>query len=93
VNRSEDKNAKADPHDGSFGHGRDLAWFRTRWTWSFHGRVVIPSKSSCPAVADRLAGSLPSHHQLIKADNSAPVPPDAEEAKVDEMIKSICRGC
>jgi hypothetical protein len=30
---------------------------------------------------------------LTKADNSAPVPHDAEEAKVDEMIKSICRGC
>jgi hypothetical protein len=42
-----------------------------------------------------LAGSapLPSHRQLTKADNSAPVPPDAEDAKVDEMIKSISRGC
>ncbi len=41
----------------------------------------------------RLTGSAPlpsSHPQLTKADNTASLPLDPEDAKVN---KSICRGC
>jgi hypothetical protein len=43
----------------------------------------------------RLTGfaPLPSHHQMRRADLAAPLKPDPEDAKVDKMIKSICRGC
>jgi hypothetical protein len=44
----------------------------------------------------RLTGSapLPSQHpHLTKADNTSPTPMDPQDAKVDRMIKSICRGC
>jgi hypothetical protein len=43
----------------------------------------------------RLTGSapLPSHHQMTKADTSSPTQLDPEDAKVDKMIKNICRGC
>ena len=43
----------------------------------------------------RLTGSapLPPHHQMRRADLAAPLKPDPEDAKVDKMIKSICRGC
>ena len=53
---------------------------------------VPPSLTSDP----RLTGSapLPPHHQLARADLPAvTLKPDAEDAKVDRMIKSICRGC
>jgi hypothetical protein len=41
----------------------------------------------------RLTGSAPSHHQMTKADTSSPTQLDPEDAKVDKMIKNICRGC
>jgi len=44
----------------------------------------------------RLTGSapLPMNHPHTVADNSgAVIKPDPEDAKVDKMIKSICRGC
>ena len=53
---------------------------------------VPPSLTSDP----RLTGSapLPSHHRLAKADLPAvTLKPDPEDAKVDHLIKSICRGC
>jgi hypothetical protein len=36
---------------------------------------------------------LPSHRELAKADTSAPVKLDPEDAKLNQMIKNICRGC
>jgi hypothetical protein len=52
---------------------------------------VPPSLTSDP----RLTGSapLPSRHQMRRADLAAPLKPDPEDAKVDKMIKNICRGC
>jgi hypothetical protein len=52
---------------------------------------VPPSLTSDP----RLTGSapLPSHHQMRRADLAAPLKPDPADAKVDKMIKNICRGC
>lgn len=44
----------------------------------------------------RLTGSAPlpsSHPQLSKADTSSPTQLDPEDAKVNKMIKNICRGC
>jgi hypothetical protein len=54
--------------------------------------AVPPSLTPDP----RLTGSapLPSHHQLARADRPAvTLKPDPEDAKVDRMIKNICRGC
>jgi hypothetical protein len=52
---------------------------------------VPPSLTPDP----RLTGSapLPSHRELAKADTSAPVKLDPEDAKLNQMIKNICRGC
>jgi hypothetical protein len=44
----------------------------------------------------RLTGSAPlqTHSQLTRAaDTSSPAPLDPEDAKVNQMIKSICHGC
>jgi hypothetical protein len=53
--------------------------------------AVPPSLTSGP----RLTGSapLPSHRELVKADTSAPVKLDPEDAKLNQTIKNICRGC
>ena len=43
----------------------------------------------------RLTGSapLPSRHPMTSADTSSPVKLDPEDAKLNQMIKNICRGC
>jgi hypothetical protein len=43
----------------------------------------------------RLTGSapLPSRRQSKKAEMSSPEKLDPEDAKLDQKIKSICRGC
>jgi hypothetical protein len=43
----------------------------------------------------RLTGSapLPSRQQSKNADASSPEKLDPEDAKLDQTIKSICRGC
>jgi hypothetical protein len=43
----------------------------------------------------RLTGSapLPSGRQLKKADTSSPEMRDPEDVKLDQKIRSICRGC
>jgi hypothetical protein len=67
-----------------------------------HGHSMSPlSAPANPSVPPsltpdaRLSGSapLPSHQQLKRADSTTPVEPDPEDAKVNKMIKSICRGC
>ena len=51
---------------------------------------VPPSLTPDP----RLTGSAPQpSRREAKADTSAPEKLDPEDAKVDQMIKSICRGC
>ncbi len=57
--------------------------------------TVPPSLTSDP----RLTGSapLPPHHQPARSDTA--LPPEAllratpEDAKVDRIVKGICRGC
>jgi hypothetical protein len=54
---------------------------------------------SLPGRAPRLTGSapLPPEHQPTEADvaalKGASLAPDADDAKVDRAVKSICRGC
>ena len=51
---------------------------------------VPPSLTSDP----RLTGSAPlPSHRVAKADTSAPEKLDPEDAKLNQMIKNICRGC
>jgi hypothetical protein len=71
------------------------AW---RQAQPFHERCSLGTRESVRStIADaRLTGSapLPPHHQLAKADVAAvTLKPDPEDAKVDRMIKNICRGC
>jgi hypothetical protein len=57
--------------------------------------TVPPSLTPDP----RLTGSapLPPHHQSTQADvaslRGVSLAPDADEAKVDRIVRSICRGC
>jgi hypothetical protein len=42
----------------------------------------------------RLTGSAPlPSHRVAKADTPAPEKLDPEDAKLNQMIKNICRGC
>jgi hypothetical protein len=51
---------------------------------------VPPSLTSDP----RLTGSAPlPSRRVAKADTSAPVKLDPEDAKLNQTIKNICRGC
>jgi hypothetical protein len=60
-----------------------------------------PSAPASPTVPPsltpdaRLTGSapLPSGSQLKKADTSSPENRDPEDVKLDQKIRSICRGC
>jgi len=54
-----------------------------------------PSVPSSLTPDARLTGSapLPSGRQLKKADTSSPETRDPEDVKLDQKIKSICRGC
>lgn len=64
--------------------------------------LMAPANPSVPPSLTpdpRLTGSapLPPHHQPTQADVSSlkgvSPAPDPEEAKVDRIVKSICRGC
>jgi hypothetical protein len=63
------------------------------------GSLSSPANPSVPPSLTpdaRLTGSAPlpsSHPQLTKADTSSPMPLDPEDARVNKMIKNICRGC
>jgi hypothetical protein len=66
---------------------------------SMSGVLSAPANPSVPPSLTpdaRLTGSapLPPHHQVAKAEVAAvTLKPDPEDAKVDRMIKNICRGC
>jgi hypothetical protein len=62
------------------------------------GALSAPANPSVPPslTSDaRLTGSapLPSGHPMTKGDASNPTQVDPEDAKLNEKIKSICRGC
>jgi hypothetical protein len=69
---------------------------------SSHSALMAPANPSVPPSLTsnpRLTGSapLPPQRQTSQADVASlkgiSVAPDAEEAKVDRIVKSICRGC
>jgi hypothetical protein len=74
-------------HSGHIGH--------------FHHSMRALSAPANPSVPPsltpdpRLTGSapLPSRRAVAKADTSAPVKLDPEDAKLNQVIKNICRGC
>jgi hypothetical protein len=76
---------------GHFSHGHFSHSHSVRALSAPANPSVPPSLTSDP----RLTGSapLPSHHQMRRADLAAPLKPDPQDAKVDKMIKNICRGC
>lgn len=60
--------------------------------------LSAPANPSVPPALTpdpRLAGSapLPAHRELAKAETSEPVKLDPEDAKLNRLIKNICRGC
>ena len=66
------------------------------------GSLMAPANPTVPPSLTpdpRLTGSapLPPHHQPTQADlaslRGVSLAPDADEAKVDRIVKSICRGC
>ena len=63
------------------------------------GGLSSPANPSVPPSLTpdaRLTGSAPlpsSRPQLTKADTSSPTPLDPEDARVNKLIKNICRGC
>jgi hypothetical protein len=64
------------------------------------GALMAPANPSVPPSLtpdSRLTGSapLPPHHQPTRADvgSGLSLTPDPEDARVDRMIGSICRGC
>jgi hypothetical protein len=62
------------------------------------GALSAPANPSVPPslTSDaRLTGSapLPSGHPMTRSASSTQTPLDPEDAKVNEKIKSICRGC
>lgn len=66
------------------------------------GSLMAPANPTVPPSLTpdpRLTGSapLPPHQQPTQADvaslRGVSLAPDAEEAKVDRIVKSICRGC
>jgi hypothetical protein len=64
---------------------------------SMSGALSAPANPSVPPSLTpdaRLTGSapLPLRHRPVMAD-SANVKPDPEDAKVDRIVRSICRGC
>jgi hypothetical protein len=68
------------------GHGRSTS-----------GALAAPANPSVPPSLTpdaRLTGSapLPAPHGHSVADGTT-VKPDPEDAKVDRIVKSICRGC
>ena len=60
-------------------------------------RASAPANPSVPPSLTpdpRLTGSAPlPSHRVAKADTSAPEKLDPEDAKLNQMIKNICRGC
>jgi hypothetical protein len=79
---------------GSFRHGHSIHSPSMR----AHSTSVLtaPANPTVPPSLTpdaRLTGSAPSGHQIRKADTSAPGKRDPEDARIDQRIGSICRGC
>jgi hypothetical protein len=78
-------------HGSGHGHGHHMHRHSQR-------ALSAPANPSVPPSLTpdaRLAGSapLPAHQQSNKAGASSPEKLNPEDAKLDQKIKSICRGC
>jgi len=76
---------------GGHGHGHHMHRHSQR-------ALSAPANPSVPPSLTpdaRLTGSapLPSRRESKKADAASPEKLDPEDAKLDQKIKSICRGC
>jgi hypothetical protein len=78
-------------HGHSHGHGHQMHRHAPR-ALSAPANPAVPPSLTPDA---RLTGSapLPPHRPSKKADGSSSEKLDPEDAKVDQKIKSICRGC
>jgi hypothetical protein len=78
---------------GGHGHGHGHQMHRhSQRALSAPANPAVPPSLTPDA---RLTGSapLPSRRPSKKADASSPEKLDPEDAKLDQKIKSICRGC
>jgi hypothetical protein len=77
--------------DGHGGHGHHMHRHSAR-ALSAPANPAVPPSLTPDA---RLTGSapLPSRQPSKNADASSPEKLDPEDAKLDQTIKSICRGC
>jgi hypothetical protein len=78
-------------HGSGHGHGHHMHRHSQR-------ALSAPANPSVPPSLTpdaRLAGSapLPARQQSTKAGASSPEKLNPEDAKLDQKIKSICRGC
>jgi hypothetical protein len=77
---------------GGHGHGHRQIHGYSRHALSAPANPSVPSSLTSDAGVTGSA-PLPSHQQLKKTDAPAPEKLDPEDAKLDQRIKSICRGC
>jgi hypothetical protein len=77
---------------GGHGHGRSYGHNHAMGALSAPANPAVPPSLTSDA---RLTGSapLPSRRQPGKADISSPLKLDPEDAKLNNTIKNICRGC
>jgi hypothetical protein len=87
--------ATASPALGRGGHGHVHGHHVHRHAPRALSSPANPSVPPSLAPDVRLTGSapLPSRRQSGKAELSSPEKLNAEDAKLDQKIKSICRGC
>ena len=85
----------ASPAIARGGHGNGHGHHMHRHSQRALSAPANPSVPPSLTPDARLTGSapLPSREQSKKADASSPEQLDPEDAKLDQKIKSICRGC
>jgi hypothetical protein len=77
---------------GGHGHGHHQIHGHSRHASSAPADPSAPSSQTSDAGVTGSA-PMPSNRQLQKTDAPAPQKLDPEDAKLDQRIKSICRGC
>ncbi|HEY3791027.1 MAG TPA: hypothetical protein VGM09_04290 [Bradyrhizobium sp.] len=77
---------------GGHGHGHHQVHGHSRHALSAPANPSVPPSLTSDAGVTGSA-PLPSHRQLKTTDTPAPEKLDPEDDKLDQRIKSICRGC
>jgi hypothetical protein len=78
---------------GGHGHGHRQMHGHSRHALSAPANPSGPPSLTSNAAVTGGGAPLPSNRQLQKTDTPAPQKLDPEDAKLDQRIKSICRGC